>query len=58
MVQNELIDNPQLWFDFLTARNKKSHTYDEYIAREVYTITVSAVEHFEKLLLKISELNK
>jgi ribosomal protein S12 len=29
MAQNNLIDNPDLWFDFLIARNKTSHTYAE-----------------------------
>ena len=29
MARNTLIDNTQIWFDFLVARNKTSHTYDE-----------------------------
>ena len=29
MARNNLIDNTQIWFDFLVARNKTSHTYDE-----------------------------
>ena len=38
MAQNNFIDNPQLWLSFVDARNKSSHTYDEDIAAEVFTV--------------------
>ncbi len=37
MLRSGLIDNLDLWFDFIEARNKSSHTYDEAIANEVMT---------------------
>lgn len=36
MAQNGLISDPELWFDFVDARNKTSHTYDEDIAQKVF----------------------
>lgn len=36
MAQNKLIDDPTIWFSFLEARNKTSHTYDEKVAEEVF----------------------
>ena len=35
MAQNNLIDDVGLWFDFVEARNKTSHSYDEKVAEEV-----------------------
>lgn len=32
----ELIDDVDLWFDFLDARNNASHTYSQEIANDVY----------------------
>ena len=37
MLRSGLISNIDLWFDFLEARNKSSHTYDEAIAAEVFS---------------------
>jgi nucleotidyltransferase substrate binding protein (TIGR01987 family) len=53
MAQNNLIDNTQTWFDLLIARNKTSHTYNEDIAREVYKITIQAIQTFEYLFEKL-----
>ncbi len=36
MFKSGLISDIDLWFDFIEARNKSSHTYDENIAKEVF----------------------
>lgn len=33
---NKIIDDVELWFDFITKRNLTSHTYDEELADEVF----------------------
>lgn len=38
MAQNGLISDVQLWFGFVEARNKSSHTYDKKIAEEVFAV--------------------
>ena len=53
MARNNLIDNTQIWFDFLVARNKTSHTYDEEVAKEVYLAAEQALPHFTNLLQKL-----
>lgn len=58
MARNDLIDDTQEWFDLLVARNKTSHTYDENIAKEVYTIASNAIPLFEDLLKKLEGLLK
>lgn len=34
--QNELLDDPNLWFKYLDLRNLASHTYNEEMAERVY----------------------
>jgi nucleotidyltransferase substrate binding protein (TIGR01987 family) len=45
MVQSGMIKSAELWFDFVEARNKSSHSYDEDIAKSV----------LEKVLLFVPE---
>jgi nucleotidyltransferase substrate binding protein (TIGR01987 family) len=56
MAQNHLIDDPKAWFDFLIARNKTSHSYDEDVAKEVYKETEKLVPELDKLLQKLAQL--
>ncbi|MFH1408238.1 MAG: nucleotidyltransferase substrate binding protein [Patescibacteria group bacterium] len=37
-VRLDLIDNPEVWFGFLEARNLVSHTYNEKQAKAVYGV--------------------
>jgi nucleotidyltransferase substrate binding protein (TIGR01987 family) len=37
MARNNLINDPSKWIDFIDARNNSSHSYDEDIAKKVYT---------------------
>lgn len=56
MAQNGLIDDPSIWFDFLRARNKTSHTYDEDVAREVYREVERLEPELNKLILKLQSI--
>jgi nucleotidyltransferase substrate binding protein (TIGR01987 family) len=38
LAQKEWIDNPELWFQFLEARNKTSHIYEDLVANEVFNV--------------------
>ena len=53
MARNNLIDDPQLWFDFLTARNKTAHTYDEEIAKVVYAEVEKLIPELEQLIRRL-----
>ncbi len=53
MARNNLISDTTSWFDFLVARNKTSHTYDEDIAKEVYSFIEVALPFFEDLYIKL-----
>jgi nucleotidyltransferase substrate binding protein (TIGR01987 family) len=54
MAQNGLIEDTQLWFNFLVARNKTSHSYDEGVAQEVYREIEKFIEAEELLIEKLS----
>lgn len=36
MARDGLINDPELWFSFVTARNQTSHSYDEAVAQKVF----------------------
>lgn len=36
MARNNLISNPDLWMEFVEARNQTSHSYDEEVAKTVF----------------------
>ncbi len=55
MARNNLIDDPQLWFDFLIARNKTSHTYDEEIAKVVYAEVEKLIPELEQLIKRLKK---
>jgi nucleotidyltransferase substrate binding protein (TIGR01987 family) len=57
MAQNNLIDDPQIWFDFLTARNKTSHTYDEEIAKAVYAEAEKLIPELDHLIKKLQKIS-
>jgi len=56
MARNGLIEQPQVWFDFLTARNKTSHTYDEEIAKVVYAEVEKLIPELDKLLTHLKKI--
>lgn len=48
-----LIADIDLWFDFIEARNKSSHTYDENIAAEVFSCIQGFITAARTLLSKV-----
>ena len=56
MARSNLIDDTQIWFEFLLARNKTSHSYDEDIAKEVYREVARLVPELDKLLERLAKL--
>jgi nucleotidyltransferase substrate binding protein (TIGR01987 family) len=53
MAAQGLIADPDLWFEFLDARNDSSHTYKEEIAERVYSVAQKFFSHGESLLAKL-----
>lgn len=53
MAAQGLISNIDLWFDFIEARNKSSHTYKEEIAAEVFAAARKFVPEGEALCQKL-----
>ncbi len=49
-----LIDNPQIWFDFLKNRNAAAHIYSEQSANEVYSQIPSFITALDLLIPKLS----
>ena len=57
MAQNNLIDDPELWFEFLLARNKTSHTYNEDVAKQVYQVTLKLSPELKSLISKLEKIS-
>ncbi len=55
MARNKLISDPQIWFDFVEARNSTSHSYDEDVARKILEVAKQFPAEAKKL---IHELEK
>lgn len=55
MARNDLIDDPQVWFDFQLARNKTSHTYQEEVAIAVYKEVEKLIPELEKLIIRLKQ---
>jgi len=36
MARNNLISNPEVWLEFIEARNETSHSYDDTVAAKVF----------------------
>lgn len=53
MARNNLIDNPDLWLEFIEARNETSHAYDEDVAAKVFANAVKFLSEAEKLLVNL-----
>jgi nucleotidyltransferase substrate binding protein (TIGR01987 family) len=53
MLRAQVISKIEPWFDYVEARNKSSHTYDEEIAKEVYSVVASFIADANILICKI-----
>ena len=51
----ELIADPQIWFDFLTNRNLASHLYDNSAMDKVFSDIPRFITETEKVLLAIEK---
>lgn len=51
--QLNLIENIEIWFDFLNARNQASHLYDQSTADSVYETVKKFLPEAEKLAQKL-----
>lgn len=55
MAQNELISDVAMWFTYIEARNKSSHSYDKKIASEVYSVIPGFIAEAETLRSKLEQ---
>ncbi|MFN8845847.1 MAG: HI0074 family nucleotidyltransferase substrate-binding subunit [Bdellovibrionales bacterium] len=55
MAQAGLINDPELWFEFLEARNLSSHSYDEDVAKKIQNIFNTFYTEAQKLLKNLSK---
>lgn len=55
MARNGLIDDPQIWFDFLLARNKTSHTYQEEVAVAVFKEVERLIPELNTLITRLQK---
>ena len=53
MARDNLIDDPQIWFDFVEARNNSSHSYDENVAQKVFAVAIRLPSEARKLTAKL-----
>ena len=56
MAQNQLIEDPHIWFNFIEARNETSHTYDDATAKKVFNEVEKLLPHAQSLLNKLKNL--
>ena len=55
MARADLIDSAEAWLDFIEARNKTSHSYDEDVAREVFLQIQKFMPEVETLLSRLEK---
>lgn len=51
-----LIDQPDLWFEFIEKRNKTSHIYNESVANEVFAVLARFSVELTKFIERIDKL--
>ncbi len=51
-----LIENVEIWLNFLDARNQASHVYDQTAADSVYEAIKKFLPEVEKLIRKLKEI--
>ena len=44
------IDNAEIWMEFINARNKASHIYNEQVAQEVFSVIPGLLIEAKKLI--------
>lgn len=56
LAEQAIISDPDMWFDFLEARNESSHTYKEAVAERVYDAARKFLVEGKKLLGKLEKI--
>ncbi len=56
MARADLIESAELWLDFIEARNNSSHSYEEEVAKSVFTHILQFKPEAEKLLASLKKL--
>lgn len=56
MARADLIENAEVWLDFLEARNSSSHSYDEKVAEKVFDEIKRFVPEVEKLQIRLRKI--
>jgi nucleotidyltransferase substrate binding protein (TIGR01987 family) len=56
MAQSNLISDVQLWFWFVEARNKSSHTYNKKIAEEVFATIYQFLPEAKKFRINLDKV--
>lgn len=54
--KEQLIADPELWFDFLEKRNKTTYTYNHEIAKEIFQQLASFESETNKMIATIKKL--
>ncbi len=54
-LEEHLISNLDLWFDFLKARNNSTHTYNQMAAEDVYRFAIRFPEVARELLANLNK---
>lgn len=55
MAQAGLINNPEIWFEFIEARNRSSHTYNEDQAILVFNVIPQFLIEAQMLIAKLQK---
>lgn len=58
MARNNLISNPDIWIDFIDARNNTSHSYDEDVAQKVFIQIQKFLPQVEALIVELQKVLK
>ncbi len=56
MARNNLIQDPEVWFEFIQARNETSHSYDETVAKKVFDQVLKFLPHAKQLIKKLESV--
>ena len=54
--QFNLIEDAEIWFDFIKKRNETSHTYNKTTAEEIFEFLPGFQKEVEKFIAKIQSL--
>ncbi len=56
MARNNLIDEPEAWLRFIDGRNETSHSYDEDVAKRVFSMVLNFLPHAQNLFEKLKKM--